>query len=324
MNIWQSAATPEALQLRAQVYRQIREFFFARGVLEVHTPMLSQAGNSDANIESFQVDFTGPARAGNAKRWLRTSPEFALKRLLAGGVGDCYELGRVFRNGEFGNRHNPEFSMLEWYRLGWTHLDLIEESIALLQQLFDAQGRVLQLQRTSYAELFIQQFGLNPHTCSDADLFAVLKARVEINPGQLQRDDALDLLLTHCIEPSFEAEQLTVIVDFPASQCALAKVRIDDECAVAERFELYLGPVELANGYHELTDAAEQRTRFESDLAKRRLAGKPMPAIDERLLAAMPQLPSCAGVAVGIERLLMCLLQKPAVADVFSFDFSAA
>jgi elongation factor P--(R)-beta-lysine ligase len=324
MNAWQSAASLESLRERADVYRHIREFFFARQVLEVQTPMLSQAGNSDFNIESFQVQFTGPALAGQAARWLRTSPEFALKRLLAGGIGDCYELGRVFRNGEFGSRHNPEFSMLEWYRVGWTHLDLIEECTDLLQQLFAAQGRSLQVLRVPFAELFLQQFGLDPHTCSDESLFTMLDARVAINPDGLQRDDALDLLLTHCIEPTFPADQLTAIVDFPASQCALAKIRRDAHVAVAERFELYLGPVELANGYHELTDASEQRMRFEADLNKRRLAGKPIPAMDELLLMALPQLPACAGVAMGIERLLMCLLQKPAVADVFSFDFSAA
>lgn len=321
---WRTAATLDSLKMRAEIYRTIREFFFVRGVLEVETPMLSQAGNTDPNIESFQLQFTGPSKAGSAKRWLRTSPEFALKRLLAGGIGDCYELGRVFRNGEFGHRHNPEFSMLEWYRNGWTHLELIEECIELVQQLFVAHGKPLQLRRTTYSELFIQHFELNPYTCSDDSLLAALKANVEINPDGLQRDDMLDLLLTHCIEPTLPADQLTVIVDFPASQCALAKLRSEDGYSVAERFELYVGSVELANGYHELTDSFEQRRRFESDVEKRRSAGSTVPALDENLLAALPSMPACAGVAMGIERLLMCLLQKQTVADVITFDFSAA
>lgn len=321
---WRSQAELSSLRVRADVYRLIREFFFARGVMEVETPILSNAGNTDPNIESFQLEFNGPATAGAGTRWLRTSPEFPLKRLLASGIGDCYELGRVFRNGEFGRKHNPEFSMLEWYRVGWTHLELIEECVTLVQKVFSLSDSELLVERTSYHDLFARHFGFNPHVASTEQVRATVTDKVSIDTQGLQRDDLLDLLLSHVIEPSFPDDQLTVIVDFPASQCALARVRTENGSAIAERFELYVGGFELANGYHELTDANEQRKRFEADLQKRRLSGKILPALDERLLASMPELPPCAGVAMGLDRLMMRLLDKKAMADVIGFDFSVA
>lgn len=321
---WRSEAELASLRMRAEVYRLIREFFFERGVLEVETPILSHAGNSDPNIESFHLEFDGPASAGARTRWLRTSPEFPLKRLLASGIGDCYELGRVFRNGEFGRKHNPEFSMLEWYRVGWSHLELIEECVTLVQKVFSLRGVGLSVMRTSYRDLFQRQFGFDPHAASTEQITAAVTDKVSIDTQGLQRDDLLDLLLSHVIEPSFPDDQLTVILDFPASQCALARIRTENGLNIAERFELYVGGFELANGYHELTDACEQRKRFEADLEKRRLSGKILPALDARLLAAMPSLPPCAGVAMGLDRLMMRLLGKQSMADVIGFDFSVA
>lgn len=321
---WRSLATPDALRLRAAVYRHVREFFHARGVLEVETPVLSEAGNTDPNIESFRLEFNGPVGAGSRQRWLRTSPEFPLKRLLADGIGDCYELGRVFRNGEYGRRHNPEFTMLEWYRVGWDHLRLIEECVELVRGVFALSGRQLHLARFSYRELFQRQLGIDPLTAPLARLSASVAEHAHIDSDGLTRDDLLDLLLTHAIEPTMPADRLTVIYDFPASQCALARVR-RDAVPVAERFELYVGGVELANGYHELNDAGEQRVRFEADLARRRARGDSvLPPIDGRLLAALPDMPDCAGVALGMDRLLMCLSGAPAFAEVAAFDFSRA
>lgn len=320
---WRSTATTEALQQRAELYRHLREFFHARKVLEVETPILSEAGNTDPNIESFQVQFSGSTQAGKAMRWLRTSPEFALKRLVANGVGDCYELGRVFRNGEFGGKHNPEFSMLEWYRVGWNHVQLIEECIELVQQIFAMKSIALNVQRITYQQLFIESIGIDPHTTSDAMLCTALQSITEINLQGLRRDDLLDLLLTHCIEPTFSAQQLTVIYDFPASQCALAKIR-HDEIPVAERFELYLGSVELANGYHELTDAVEQNQRFDNDIDLRRQRSLPCPVKDQRLIDALPHMPACAGVAMGIDRLMMSLLALDNISEIIAFDFSRA
>jgi lysyl-tRNA synthetase class 2 len=311
-----------ALRARASLYALVRAFFAARGVLEVETPILGEAGNTEPNIESFSTLFSGPVDAGLRERWLRTSPEFPLKRLLAAGIGDCYELGRVFRNGEAGRRHNPEFTMLEWYRVAWDHRRLAEETIELVQAaLATTQGSV-EVVRCSYRDLFVQRLGVDPFTASIDALQAAL-GDVRIDGEGLARDDWLDLLLTHRLQPSFPRDRITVVNDFPPSQAALAKIR-DDDPPVAERFELYLGPYELANGYHELTDAAEQRARFERDNARRRERGQREIPVDERLLAALPSMPACAGVAVGIERLLMCLARTDAIADVLAFPFADA
>lgn len=313
----------EALVLRAALYRLIRDFFAGRGVLEVETPMLSEAGNTEPNIESFTTAFNGPAAARPGPRWLRTSPEYPLKRLLAAGVGDCYELGRVFRNGEAGRRHNPEFTMLEWYRIGWDHLDLIEETVALVQAALAMVGRTAALRSLTYRELFVQALALDPFEAPVEDLSVPL-AGFGIRGEGLTREDWLDLLITHRIEPAFPPDQITVVRDWPASQCALARIRPGTP-PVAERFELYLGSYELANGYHELTDAAEQRARFEHDLARRRQRGQAEPPIDERLLAALGDgLPACAGVALGIERLLMQLAGTDDIRRVLAFAFAEA
>ena len=312
----------ERLQLRAQLYSLIRGFFAERGVLEVETPILSAAGNTDPNIASFGTRFSGHVDAGARERWLRTSPEFPLKRLLAAGVGDCYELGRVFRDGEAGARHNPEFSMLEWYRVGWDHRRLMHETIELVEAALAMLGRRAEVLIEGYRQLFIDELGLDPaHAPIDA-LRAPL-AEQGIDPAGLTRDDWLDLLLTHKLQPAFPRDRITVIHDYPASQCALAKVRPGDP-PLAERFELYLGPYELANGYHELNDAAEQRARFERDNARRRERSQRELPLDRHLLAVLDAMPDCAGVALGLERLLMCLAGTDAIADVLAFPFAEA
>lgn len=320
---WRCSANIDALKQRAQVYQCIREFFMQRKVIEVETPILSEAGNTDPNIESFNLQFSGTGTAGKGKRWLRTSPEFAIKRLLACGLGDCYEMGRVFRNGEFGGKHNPEFTMLEWYRIGWNHLQLIDECLALIESIFNLYNRKLTVCRRTYQELYLEHTGLDPHLCTDSALVALIQNHININLDALNRDDYLNLIMTHLIEPQLPMTQLTLVYDFPASQCALAKIR-NDHVPVAERFELYLGPCELANGYHELTDSNEQRRRFENDLAIRTMRGDVLPEPDERLLHALQQLPACAGVAMGIDRLMMTVLDQNAIAEVIAFDFSRA
>ena len=311
-----------ALHQRAALNTLVRGFFAARSVLEVETPILSAAGNTEPNIDSFHADFSGHRDAGARRRWLRTSPEFPLKRLLAAGVGDCYELGRVFRNGEAGGRHNPEFTMLEWYRVGWDHHQLIGETAELVQLALGLVGRQAQLQVIDYRSLYRQRLGVDPFDDSIEQLRAPL-AGIDIAADGLGRDDWLDLLMTHCIQPTFDDAVMTVVHDWPASQAALARVRAGTP-PMAERFELYLGPVELANGYHELGDAQEQRERFEGDLQRRRMQGQPLPPMDEALLAALPAMPPCAGVAVGVDRLLMALQRTPRIADVLAFDFAHA
>jgi elongation factor P--(R)-beta-lysine ligase len=324
MRDWQPTASLDSVRLRARLYATIRTFFAERDVLEVETPVLSMAGNTDPNIESFSLEFSGRTDGAPRTRWLRTSPEFALKRLLAAGVGDCYELGRVFRNGEAGGRHNPEFTMLEWYRIGWDHHRLIDESVALVQAALALVGRKADATTTTFRDLYRERLGLDPFAADEAELRAAL-GDIEIDPTGLNRDDWLDLLMTHRLQPGFDRDGILVVRDYPVSQSALAKIRAGQggEPAVAERFELYLGALELANGYHELTDADEQRARFLRDRAARAMRGAVQPPLDEGLLAAMAcGLPACAGVALGVERLLMAMTDTDRIADVLTFEFS--
>lgn len=326
MSDWRPTASLDALRLRARLYATIRAFFAERVVLEVETPVLSVAGNTDANIESFSLDFSGRTDGAPPTRWLRTSPEFPLKRLLAAGVGDCYELGRVFRNGEAGGRHNPEFTMLEWYRVGWDHRRLIDETVELVQASLQLVDRSASVTTTRFRDLYRDRLGIDPFTAADVELRAAL-GDIEIDPCGLNRDDWLDLLMTHRLQPGFDRNGILVVYDYPASQCALSKIRAGqgDEPPAAERFELYLGPLELANGYHELTDASEQRARFLRDHAVRAERGALQPPLDEALLAAIAAgLPDCAGVALGVERLLMAMLGTDRIADVLAFDFGHA
>ena len=313
----------KALRLRADLYAAIRAFFAARGVLEVETPILSAAGNTDPNIESFVAEFDGHVDAGPRRRWLRTSPEFPLKRLLAEGLGDCYELGRVFRNGEAGRTHNPEFTMLEWYRVGIDHRALAEEVLDLVAMAMALVGRTIERRTTSYRDWFRDRLGLDPFRASESELRNAL-GDVRIDGDGLGRDDWLDLLVTHRLQPVLPDDLALVVHDFPASQCALARVVRRGDVAVAERFECYLGGRELANGYHELSDAAEQARRFEADVAKRRARGQSEVAIDRRLLAALQALPDCAGVALGIERLLQSLLGSDDLRVTLAYAFAEA
>ncbi len=312
----------EALILRARLNHEIRGWFAGLGVLEVETPILSRAGNTDPNIESFTTRFTGHVDAGPALRWLRTSPEFPLKRLLSGGVGDCYELGRVFRNGEAGSRHNPEFTMLEWYRIGIDHRQLGEHVVELVQRALALVGRVAQVRQSSYRQWFLDGVQLDPLTASIESLQAAL-GDTRIDAEGLDRDDWLDLIITHRLTVGRPADELLVVYDYPASQCALARVR-NETPPVASRFEVMLGGVELANGYHELNDAEEQRQRFQRDHVRRQSRGLPLPDIDEALLAALPDLPDCAGVALGVDRLLLNLLGTEDLRSVLTFPFAEA
>lgn len=322
---WAPGASRDALRLRAWLNRLIREFFHARDVLEVETPVLSQAGNTDPNIASFHLEFSGRTNGAPRTRWLRTSPEFALKRLLAAGIGDCYELGRVFRDGEVGGRHNPEFTMLEWYRIGWDHQRLIGETAELIQSALALVGRDARLRVVTYRELYREALGVDPFAATDHELRAALGDHV-IDPEGLGRDDWLDLLMTHRLQPLFGVGELLAVVDYPASQCALAQLRDGhDGHSVAERFELYLGPLELANGYHELREAGEQRARFDRDGEVRHRRGHVLPPSDRHLLDALASgLPACAGVAVGVDRLLMAMLGTDRIGDVLAFDFERA
>jgi len=325
MTNWQPTASFDALRLRAALNARIRDFFAERHVTEVETPVMSVAGNTEPNIASFSLQFSGRTDGAPRTRWLRTSPEYPLKRLLAAGFGDCYELGRVFRDGEAGGRHNPEFTMLEWYRVGWDHRQLVEETAALVNASLALVGHEARLEQVSYRDLYRDRLGIDPMTSSDDQLHAAL-GDVEIDPQGLARDDWLDLLMTHRLQPQFHGDCMLAIHDWPATQCALARLRDDgDGMPVAERFELYLGPLELANGYHELTDAMEQGARFERDGERRAQRGDVVPPTDACLLAGLAAgLPDCAGVALGVDRLMMAMLDTDRIADVLAFDFFRA
>jgi lysyl-tRNA synthetase class 2 len=229
----------------------------------------------------------------------------------------------VFRDGEAGGRHNPEFTMLEWYRVGRDHRWVAAETVDVIRAALALVGRDVRVVDIAYRDLFRDQLSLDPFTADDAQLRNAL-GDVVIDPEGLVRDDWLDLLITHRLQPAFDADTVHIVRDYPASQCALAKIRQDDP-PVAERFEVYLGPLELANGYHELLDANEQRARFERDRAVRKARGQPAPPIDEALLTALERgLPPCAGVALGVDRLMMALRGTDRIGDVLAYDFARA
>lgn len=310
---WQPSASLEMLRERASLLRQIRAFFDAREVLEVETPVLSRGATVDPQIDSF------PTVGG---RWLQTSPEFAMKRLLAAGSGPIWQLARVFRIDEIGRYHNAEFSLLEWYRPGWNHYQLIGECDALLQALGASTSACEQL---SYRDAFRRHAGVDPLTDSLERLQAALPAALAglslpACDDSARRDGVLDLLMSHVVSPVLGRDAPLVLYDFPASQAALARIRQDDP-PVAERFEIFWRGIELANGFHELTDAGEQRRRFEADQARRNAEGRAVPPYDAQLLLAMEHgLPDCAGVAIGVDRLLMLLLGRSTISEVLAFD----
>ena len=311
---WRPTAAPGQLQARALLLREIREFFAERKVMEVETPLISMSGNTDPEIQSIRTADGG---------YLRTSPEFALKRLLASGSGDIYELGRVFRGGEAGRTHNPEFTMLEWYRKGFSHHRLMDEVTDLIRRCGRGKFDHWPVQKLSYRQLFLHHAGLDPN---DADVSTLAERAQEsgINELELTRRQWLDLLLSVVIQPALPEHCLTYVHDFPADQAALARVRQDNP-PVAERFELYLGRTELANGYQELTDAAEQARRFEADNRQRESRGQPVYQADHNLVKALEHgLPECAGVALGVDRLLMAVTGAASITEVLAFPHSRA
>ncbi|RUR57198.1 EF-P lysine aminoacylase EpmA [Vreelandella populi] len=317
---WRPSADIATLRERARLLASVRAFFAARDVLEVETPVLGQGGSTDVHLVSLATQ--ARTDKGQRRLWLQTSPEFHMKRLLAAGSGPIFQLARSFRDGEVGSRHNIEFTMLEWYRPGFTLAELIDEATALVAALMPSSAKPVATYR--YRELFHTQLAIDPFTLSLEKLRGLAAERGQMLTGALakeSRETCLDLLMSMVIEPTLGRGELSVVMDYPASQAALARRHQDaDGEWVASRFELYLEGIELANGYHELTDASEQRARFKEDNAERRRLGLPEVDIDERLLAALEHgMPEGAGVALGIDRLIQLALGKARLEDVLAF-----
>jgi lysyl-tRNA synthetase class 2 len=317
---WRPTASPEMLRLRAKVLAQIRAFFADREVLEVETPLLASAPVTDLHLHALSCRYRGPGVDEGRRLYLQTSPEFAMKRLLAAGSGSIFQICKAVRNGESGSMHNPEFTLLEWYRTGWDHHRLMNEVDELLQLVLGtAPG-----DRLTYATVFERYASIDVFSASDEELVSRAEMLGVVEPDVLARDDLLNLLLTHVVEPRLGRGRPTFVHDYPASQASLARIQSGDP-PVAERFEVFSEGVELANGYHELTDSAEQRQRFEADNTARRAAGLPEVPIDERLLAAIEHgLPDCAGVALGVDRLLMLAAGTRKISEVLAFPVDRA
>lgn len=326
---WRPQATWPRLRERAELLAAIRRFFAERGVLEVETPLLSATTVTDFHLHSLSCMVS--TADGPRRFYLQTSPEFAMKRLLASGSGPIYQICKAFRDDETGRLHNIEFTMLEWYRPGFDHHALMDEIDAFLGAML---GRP-PADRQTYGELFATRLGIDPHRASLDELRGCAdRCGVDFDGHETDRDTWLQVLLSHAIEPHLGRRRPTFVYDFPASQAALARLRPGESWSselrtgdppVAERFEVYVEGIELANGFHELADATEQRQRFHADLTQRRSAGLPTVGIDNRLLAALEaSFPDCSGVALGVDRLAMLRSGAESLADVTSFVLDKA
>lgn len=310
------AATIEILQDRSRILALARAFFSQRDIMETDCPNMTRAASIDAHIDLFPVMYSG-----KEKRYLHTSPEYAMKRLLSRGIGDIYHLGHVFRDGEHSAVHNPEFTVAEWYRVGMDFDDLIQETAEFLHLFFG----VLPLERVTYREAFLQHAGIDPFTASDEQLLNTLRDR-DLQPyiPPSSRDDILNVILGCLVEPFLGVEGLTALSYYPASQAALAQTTTRDGHAVAERFEMYYKGVELANGYYELTNPLEQRRRFDEQNAMRCARGLEELSFDEAFLDALSDLPDCCGVTVGIDRAFMLRHDSSNIADILPFSWDEA
>ncbi|MBN7123412.1 MULTISPECIES: elongation factor P--(R)-beta-lysine ligase [Erwinia] len=314
---WLPGASISNLLKRAAIMAEIRRFFADRGVLEVETPAMSQATVTDVHLVPFQTRFVGPGAAQGLDLYLMTSPEYHMKRLLAAGSGPIFQLCRSFRNEEAGRHHNPEFTMLEWYRPHYDMYRLMNEVDDLLQQVLECAPA----ETLSYQQAFIRHLEMDPLS---ADKTQMREVAEKLGVGDLanreeDRDTLLQLLFMMGVEPQIGKDKPAFVYHFPASQASLAEISTEDH-RVAERFEVYFKGIELANGFRELTDSREQKQRFDQDNRKRAARGLPQQPIDTNLLDALAHgMPDCSGVALGVDRIVMLALKADSLSEVIAF-----
>jgi elongation factor P--(R)-beta-lysine ligase len=298
-----------SIHLRAKILAQLRDFFAKKNIIEVETPLLYHTTNPSPYLNSFNLD----------NLYLQTSPEFAMKILLAANSGDIYQICKAFRKDEIGRLHKQEFTILEWYRLGFNHHDLMDEINELLKLILKTKNA----KRVTYQEIFAEFLNIDPHKINISQLKIIAKKH-ELNISSPIPDDYdiwLQLLFTHLIEPKLGPDYPVFVYDFPASQAMLARIRKEEnEDKLASRFEVYFKGIELANGFHELNNVDEQRERFLADLTKRKEMGLPQIPLDENLLSSLPNLPNCSGVAVGLDRLIMLAANANSLQEILCFS----
>jgi lysyl-tRNA synthetase class 2 len=324
--LWQSKISWEVAQQRAKITQEIRSFFYARHIIEVETPLISRGTVTDVYLDSFacKYNYLNKQRLSDAtEMYLQTSPEFSMKRLLASGYGSIFQICKAFRHEEHGKHHNPEFTILEWYRLNYNHFQLMDEVDEFLQCIMHCESG----ERLTYQQAFQQHLNIDPLECTSTKLKKILSDN-NISGDWINDEQDIDVLLqvlfSECIETKIGNERPCFIYNYPKNQSSLAKISKNDP-RVAERFECYYKGVELANGFNELTNSSEQQHRFESDNQKRKLLGKEMKSLDKLFLNALEQgLPECSGVAVGIDRLIMLALNKPNIASIMTFNITNA
>ncbi len=312
---WRPTISSKNIQLRARMLFSARSFFQDRNIVEVETPLLGNHTVTDLNIDSFELIQNGKSR------YLQTSPEYAMKRMLAAGAPDIYQICKSFRLAESGTMHNPEFTLIEWYRLGFSLEQMINETVDLLQSLLATKAVV---EVVSYHDMFKEKVGISLDDASDQDVQTFAVSHGLMKNDLLTYDQSVDFIFSQCVIPKFSSHNFTVVTDYPASQAALAKLN-DANDRVSERFEVFYQGVELANGYHELTDPDEQQLRFQNDINQRKVSGKMTVESDQRLLDAMQSgLPDCSGVAVGFDRVMMVKTGAKSISEVMCFDWSSA
>lgn len=321
---WQPNTSIATLRLRAQLLASIRHYFAEADVLEVDTPILSEYAALDPNLSSFATQYDGPGGATARSLYLQTSPELAMKRLLASGVGSIYQICKAFRNEECGRFHNPEFTLLEWYRVNMDYHQLMDEVDTITRRLLAPYRSLPPTRRLSFRDIFVKYCGLDPFTATTTALQRMAAEHIDINSLNNDRDACLDLLVSHVIAPQLAPDSVVFVFDYPSSQASLANIR-QTPYPVAERFELFVGGLEIANGFQELNDATEQKKRFRQEQQARKDCGQPSYSLDQRFLSALAHgIGFCSGVALGIDRLLLLASATQHIQDILTFPIEKA